>query len=129
MLEIKATLRVFSTARTLAELTGILGPPDRGFSKGESSGPGGKQGPRTFWSWESRAGRSATFELHLQEVLSFIDAVEGFEQLRQDCEADVFCMLSTTNGQGGANLSHELMARLGARQLSLVLDVYGDSDE
>jgi hypothetical protein len=129
MLETKATLRVFSTSRTLAELTGILGRPDQGFSKADSSGPGGKTRPRTFWAWESRSERSATLESHLQEVLSFIDAVEGFEQLRKDCEVDVICMLSTTNGQGGANLSHDMMARLGARQLSLVFDVYGDSDE
>lgn len=128
MLETKATLRIFSATRPLSELKGILGQPSRGFSKGDHSGPGGSSRQRTFWAWESRSPQTAGLESHLQEVLVLIDSIKAFDQIRKDCEIDVFCMLSTTNGQGGAVVPHPLMARMAALELDLVFDVYGDSE-
>lgn len=129
MLETKATLRIFSGMRTLAELVGALGPPSRGFSKGDFSGPGRRPREQTFWAWESKSPQTAPLESHLEEVLAFILSIGEFERIRKDCEIDVFCMLSTTNGQGGAPISHHLMAKMAALKLNLVLDIYGDSEE
>jgi hypothetical protein len=128
MLETKATLRIFSSVRTLSELVGTLGPPSRGFSKGDSSGPGRQPREQTYWAWGSTSAQTAPLETHLEEVLAFIASIGEFEPLRQDCEIDVFCRLATTNGQGGASISHRVMARMAALELNLSLDIYGDSE-
>lgn len=129
MLETKATLRITSKVRTLSELKGALGEPSGGFSKGDLWGSSGRLREQTLWAWESRSPQAATLESHLQEVLAFVDSLEEFEQVRKDCEIDIFCMLSTTNGQGGASLPHRLMSKMAALEIDLVLDIYGDSDE
>jgi hypothetical protein len=129
MLETKITLRVVSTVRTLSELERTLGSPSRGFSKGDISRSSGKPREKTYWGWQSKSPRSAPFESHLQELLAFIDSIKEFEQLQESCEVDVVCMLSTTNGQGGATLSYASLAALAALRLDLVLDVYGDSED
>src|SRR5688572_1828193 len=129
MLETKATLRITSAVRTLSELKDVLGQPSQGFSKGDLWGSAGKLREQTLWALESRSPRVANIEVHLQELCAFVDSVEAFEKIREDCEIDFFCMLSTTNGQGGASLSHRLMGRMAALEIGLVLDIYGDSDE
>jgi len=61
------------------------------------------------------------------QVLSFLDArVDALSRIRQQCDMDLSCMLSTDNGQGGALLSDTVMRRLADHHLSVVFDVYSD---
>lgn len=129
MLETKVTLRILSKVRALSELNRVLGPLSRGFSIGDPMGHEGRSRERTFCAWESGLPYAAALESHLREVLTFIDSIGGLEDIRKDCEVDVFCMLSTTNGRGGTLLPHQLMTKMAALELDIVIDVYGDSED
>jgi Domain of unknown function (DUF4279) len=127
MLDVRVTLRVFSTVESLSALKETLGEPTKGFSTGDVK-PGGKGvREKTYWALETSCAPGSSLESHLVQIISFLDSrVDVLSRLRLDCEVDLFCMLSTTNGQGGALLSDTVMRRLVAYELSLVFDVYSD---
>jgi hypothetical protein len=127
MLQIKVTLRVFSTVHSLSDLSQVLGAPTRGFSMGDP-GPGDKSArDRTYWAREASCPPDSDLEVHILQVISFLDdRADAFARIRRAGDVDLFCMLSTSNGQGGASLSHTVMRRLVAHELSIVFDVYSD---
>ncbi|QEI11846.1 DUF4279 domain-containing protein [Cellvibrio japonicus] len=126
MLEVKATLRVFSEYYDLSQLNGFLGESTKGFSKGDSYSRD-KTREKSFWSFESKISPSEKFEIHIIDIINFFKEKEAiFSILYNQCEIDIFCMLSSNNGQGGFILSHQLADELSKRQLNIVFDVYAD---
>ncbi len=128
MLEYKVTLRIFSKSCQLDELSTALGNPTKGYSIGDLFSRNRKKRELTFWSKESST--SDNFESHLNEILSFIDLKESeMTKLKETCEFDLFCMLSSNNGQGTTELTPKVMRKIADYDLNLILDVYLDEDD
>lgn len=127
MLAVKATLRIFSENYSLAQLENFIGVPTRGFSKGDSYSHGKKIREKTFWSFESQVPSSEKFESHLVDIISFLEKHKStFSIIENDCEIDLFCMLSSNNGQGGFVLPYQLVDEISKYHLNIVFDVYAD---
>lgn len=125
MLEFKATLRISSTKYTLEQLRSLLGDPTKGFSLGDAYSNGRKKRTHTYWALESSCSSEAQLERHLNELLDYIAAKSmQFSNIKKECDMDIFCMLSSDNGQGGATLPSETMKRLSDQALNLVFDIY-----
>jgi hypothetical protein len=128
MIEIRATLRVFSNTLPLSMLTELLGPPSTGVPVGEAIG-GRKPREQTLWARESDLARADTLDAHLSQLLDLFSSFSGkFERVRDQCTVDLFCMLSTPDGQGGAQVSASNMSRMAEYEAKLVLDVYGGGE-
>jgi hypothetical protein len=128
MLSIKATLRVFSKVHTLPAIGELLGEPTKGFSKGDEWAPGKRMRETTLWALESTAGRSESLETHLWQLISFLDEKPQALSELKDCKKDLFCMLGSDNGQGGATLSCALLRQIAKHGLDIVFDVYATED-
>ena len=129
MIEIRATLRVFSKSLPLSILTELLGPPSTGVSIGEAVG-GRKPREQTLWAWDSTRARADTLDAHLSELLDLLTSKqERLAEVRDQCTIDLFCMLSTPDGQGGAQVSASNMSRMVDCEAKLVLDVYGGGEQ
>jgi hypothetical protein len=127
MLEVKATLRVFSQTYNFSQLKDFLGEPTKGFSKGDSYSRENKIREKSFWSIESKVSPNEKFELHIMDIINFIKAKEAaFSTLHNDCEVDIFCMLNSNNGQGGFMLPYHLADEISKYHLDIVFDVYVD---
>lgn len=127
MLEFKVTLRVFSRELQLIEIEKKLGSPTKGFSIGDPFLHGRKNREETYWSLESSRDPHDSFESHLSEVIDFISNKESdLRCLQNTCKVDLFCMLSSNNGQGSAALPVSIISRLAKYNLDVTLDVYAD---
>jgi len=130
-LDIKATLRVFSKVHPLPDLINTIGEPTSGFSIGDKFSKGRKSREHTYWSFDSsNINPKNGFDEHLAEVLSFFELKKNqILKLRNEgCDVNIFCMLASDNGQGGATLSSETMSKLSEFNLDLIFDVYADCD-
>lgn len=127
MLNIKVTLRIFSETYSLSQISSLLGKPAKGFSVGEVYGKSNKTRELTLWSIETSLPQENSLDSHINEIITFLDSrSESIEMLRHDCTLDVFCMLRTDNGQGGAVLPYPIMEKLSNYRINVVLDVYAD---
>ena len=127
MLDFKVTLRVASDKHTLEEIKFILGEPTKGFSIGDDYSKGTRKRKFTLWSLESSKSPDEILESHLEEILNYLDSRKLDISIFVDVfDADISCMLSSDNGQGGATLSAKLMKKISEYNLNLVLDVYAE---
>ena len=123
MLEFKATLRVCSETHSLKSLITAFGESGRAYSLGDVVS--GRKKTKTYWSKRSSLPSAENVDLHLSELLDFLDLRKSkLADMPKDCEMDIFCMLSSNNGQGGAILSSKVLKRLSSHDVNLVLDVY-----
>lgn len=129
MLKFKAQLRVWSKEYTLPEIEHFLGIPSKGHSIGDKYSRGRKVREESLWVLRSSLMGNETFEVHLNHLIEFLDAHAGvLSRLKQKCEMDLFCMLSSNNGQGTTVIPSNIMKTLAAYDLNLVLDVYVDDE-
>lgn len=125
MLDTKVTLRVFSNCIDLLAIKEVLGEPSKGYSKGDSFSKGNKTRENSYWSLESSLNPSAKFESHVAEILNYIESkADVFSRMQNECEIDLFCMLSSDNGQGGFSLPVSLSEKLSEYRLDIVFDIY-----
>lgn len=125
MLESKATLRVSSDVLSLSELSNVLGTHGKGFSKGDCFLKGKRQRNHTQWSLTSNKSEQKPLEIQILGLLDFLSG-KDLSEIQSDIEVDLFCMLSSDNGQGSFSFSPELSARIGALGLSITFDFYSD---
>jgi hypothetical protein len=124
MLEFKVTLRVTSRIYTLQELKEVLGESTSGFTIGDYYSNGKQQREFTLWALESSKSPSSDFESHLGEILTYLkNRYSYMSTLRDNCEMDLFCLFSSDNGQGGAEISASTMKVISSYNLNLVFDV------
>jgi hypothetical protein len=125
MLQFKVTLRLSSSEYSLEEFKRVLGEPTRGFSVGDEYSKGKRRREFTLWARESSKLPSDDFEVHLEDILCFLDdKYSAIAKSFSDYEIDLFCMFSTDNGQGGAVLSAGTMKKISSFGLDLIFDVY-----
>lgn len=130
MLEIKATLRVSSKVLTLEEITRSLGEPTSGFSIGEKFSYGKRSREFSYWAWELEAEVGVSLESHIAKLLDVVHGLEqGLVAIRDQAKIDVFCRLSSNNGQGGAVFPASLMQQMADYGVDCVLDLYMESED
>lgn len=128
MLDTKVTLRVFSNCIDLLAMKEILGEPSKGYSKGDVFSKGNKARENSYWSLESSLSPSEKFESHVTEILNYFESKDDvFSRIKNECEVDLFCMLSSNNGQGGFSLPVSLSDKLSKQRLDIVFDIYSES--
>jgi hypothetical protein len=126
--EYTASLRIFSTNKSLAELIAILGNPSDGHDVGDAISA--RHPERTHdasrWGLESTVGRTRRLEEHIDELVTFVENHRDiFTRLQADCEIDIFCGVFTSdNINGGFVLEPSLAGRLHELQLLVVVDIH-----
>lgn len=127
MLELKATLRISSEKYSLPDLEKLLGPPSHGYAKGDAYSFGKRAREQSQWALESSSPPTKGLDSHIKDILAFLDSKKAeLAGIRNECDLDVFCMLSSDNGQGSTTLSSEVMEELSRYRLDIVLDVYAE---
>ena len=128
----RCTLREISAALPLASIvTAMNAVPTRGH---DASAPVSRLNPRprgrALACFESSLPTTAPLAEHIEEVVAFARARTGaIASLRESCDLDVFCMVSSSSGQGSCILEPGLLAELAALGLPLSLDLYPPSSE
>lgn len=130
MLEIKATLRVSSEKLTLDELKSALGDPTSGFSIGDEFSRGKRKREFSYWAWELDPEKKVSLESHIYKILQKIDAhKESLSAMKNKIDVDIFCMLSSDNGQGGAVFSSKLIKLMEPHGIDVVFDLYMEPED
>jgi hypothetical protein len=125
MLTIKATLRIFSKEMSLDDLTKKLGNPTSGYSIGDEYSKSKKKREMSFWALKSSSKGNESLDFHIRKLLSFIDSKNSeIVEISDKCDFDIFCMLSSDNGQGTTVISEALQKLLSKYKLNIVLDLY-----
>ncbi|WP_160182259.1 DUF4279 domain-containing protein [Paraglaciecola mesophila] len=108
----------------LEKIINILGEPTNGFSKGQEFGKSKKLRPHTQWNLEIDFGNS-NMQACINEILGFYNA-NDLSVINSECEADIFCMASSDNGQGSFTLDAEIYQKLVEARLNITFDFYSD---
>ena len=125
MLSFKATFRLTSTEVSLNKLTELLGEPSDSFAIGDTYSKARKKRTYNYWCRKSTLDEHIPLAEHLNQILDFVERKETeIDNLRPLCAMDIFCMLASDNGQGGAELPPELMSRAGRLGLAIGLDIH-----
>lgn len=125
MLDCKATLRVKSEVLTLADISSVLGKPTKGFTKGQEYGAAKKLREHTQWSLVVGEDDNLSLQECILKVIDFASD-KRLETLKGSCEVDIFCMLSSDNGQGSFTFDASIYERLVSAGLSITFDFYSD---
>lgn len=124
MLECKATLRIMSDSLSLEEISKVMGPASKGFSKGQEFGKAKRLRPHTQWNLEIDLGDSNMQECIIK-ALNFYKA-KHFDEISSVCDIDIFCMVSSDNGQGSFTLDSNVYQKMNDAGLNITFDFYSD---
>ena len=129
MPDVKASLRIYTKGYILDEVNKILGcDVDFGYSEGDLIRANNiKHYTETMWGKNSTHENSENIELHITELLDWLEQRKSeFINLasKADIKSDIFCYLSSKNGQAGYVFSADLLKRITDFNLDLVLDIY-----
>jgi hypothetical protein len=124
----KASLCIFSGTLSPEEISAFLAiEPSYFHRRGQSVGRSKPSVLRkhTAWILESGLGDDQDLAEHLKQIVGILERKrEAIESLRLSCEVEIRCGFSSESEQGGAKLSKELLSRLAAVRIDLVLDLY-----
>lgn len=123
-----ASLRVHSRTMNAQEISLLLGEkPTRTAEKGQlKSLRNPKSAVFGEHLWLPESGLDSTqLEDHIRILVDFIEKkLAAFEALAANCEIDIFCGYSASNGQGGFVLEANLLKRLTVIPIDIVIDLY-----
>jgi hypothetical protein len=87
--------------------------------------PNSKLRQHSVWILESGMARTEPLESHIEKLALLLKENEStFIQLSSSCEIDIFCGISSENGQGGFALEASLLKKLTAIPVNLIFDLY-----
>jgi hypothetical protein len=103
--------------------------PTRQHLKGE---PRSKRNPassvfeESVWLYQSPLPDTSDLHAHLEHLVNLLESrVQEMGGIRDRLRSvDIFCMFSSENGQGSAELSSGLIRRLGECGVDLIIDLY-----
>jgi Domain of unknown function (DUF4279) len=122
-----ASLRIAGDTLRPDKITVALGiEPTRSGLKGERVSSRNEALRRTsFWLKTSPLPDERPLQEHLEWVLNLFEPKhQVLSLISKEHSCDLFCGFSSENGQGGACLGTDLLARLAGLGVSLVLDLY-----
>ena len=123
----RATFRVWSDTMSPEAIAGALGiEPTELHRKGE---PVSKRTAAVRKEHciriKSSLPTSEPLQRHLESLCDLIEPLgPKLAAIADRCECDIFCGFSSGNGQGGFSLSPQLLNRLAALKIKLVVDLY-----
>jgi hypothetical protein len=122
------SLRVFGNPLDPAEITRLLGkPPTKAYATGEAL-PSGFVPPHGSWRLHSFDGNDLDRQVAaLLEQLT--DDLSVWHDLVARFSVDLFCGLFMDDANEGLSLRAETLAVIGARRLTVALDLYAPEDE
>lgn len=128
MLEVKVSLRIYSKTYNLSEASARLkSKEDFGYSKGDKIGlSANKYYDETMWGKNSTCSAHDDIGTHVMELLDWLDQRKyEFEEVikNSDVKSDLFCYLSSDNGQGGGAFSSDVIKIVTTFDLDIILDV------
>lgn len=130
MLEFKATLRISSKTMTLNELKEYIGEPTRGFSIGDEFSRGKRKREFSYWGWELTPVVKTSLELHIGKIVDILKEKQPkINEIADKIDIDIFCRISSDNGQGGAVFPSKLMKVLAPYGIDVVFDLYMEPEE
>ncbi|MBB1327389.1 DUF4279 domain-containing protein [Pseudoalteromonas sp. SR45-1] len=124
MLECKASLRVKSDSLSLEEIVYNLGEPTKGFSKGQEFGKVKKKRPHTQWMLTT--DEESSMQEAIDQLLCFYLERSINSDLKAKASIDIFCMISSDNGQGSFTIDSSLYEKLLKAGLKITFDFYSD---
>jgi hypothetical protein len=130
---IRAALRIRTEAQDPAFLSEALGvEPSRTHLRGDTVSQRRPDGPRlafTTWIYDSPLSTRAELAEHITYIVTLLeDRLPGLDRIRGRITTfDIFCMFSSTSGQGSAELDAALLIRLAALKIDLIIDLYPPS--
>lgn len=128
-----ASVRIFTSEKDATFISTALGvKASRIHIRGEpvsKRNPKGPAYPETAWIYDAPIDAAVELGRHIADIVNFL------ELRRADLDAirdrittmDMFCMFSSENGQGSAELDAGLLQRLAALRLDLIIDLYPPS--
>lgn len=125
MLDSYATLRVASDTLSLKDINDLLGEPSDGFSKGDEYGNAKRLRNHTQWNLTLGKDKNSSLQSDILEILEFLSHKET-DDLFEECSVDIFCMLSSDNGQGSFTLDQNVCDKLSKLKLPITFDFYSD---
>jgi hypothetical protein len=126
----KASLRVFTGETDLEFVSRALGvKPNMQHLKGEPRSrrnPGSSVFEQSVWIYESPLPDSSELHEHLAKLLELLESKQAAIDAVRDriASMDIFCMFSSENGQGSAELNANLLRRLADLRIDLLIDLY-----
>lgn len=130
-----ASLRISSKSLSVTRISSILKTePSRSIEKGSPISlriPSPPLSEESRWLLNSGVDDSEPLEEHIRKLLSYIEQnITAFKTLLVDCEVDMRCAFSSDSGQGGFVLDAELLKRLSAIPIDMVVSLYppGESE-
>ena len=126
MLDVKVTLRITSKVLSLDRIISVLGKGNaNGFSIGDTYARNRRIRQHSAWYMESDISQTEPTEKHIKLLLLFVEEnIEQIEQLREDCEIDLFCFAGTDNGQGAIKIPVEVSKQISEFKLPLLIDIH-----
>lgn len=77
------------------------------------------------WILESGVGSTHPLEEHLSSLVDFIDAhADALRDLSDDCALEIVCGFASGSGQGGFVVGHDVMQKLAAVGIDIVMHLY-----
>ena len=128
MFEHKATLRVKSNTLSFDEICKHLGQPTHGFTKGQEYGKAKKLRGHSLWGLVADEDSDLPLQNHIINLAEFLSNSDVSE-IKKECEIDIFCFLSSDNGQGSFTLNDDLLKGSFMDELSITFDFYADVDD
>ncbi|SRR6266851_1719539 len=122
----EAAMRICSSKRSARELASVLPfTPSRLVERGSRLNGGKAHDSR--WILDSPLAESSPIEEHINYFLNLLESNSTqLQSLPSDCEADIWCTISSSNEFAGFSLDRALLKRLAAKNLELVFSVYAE---
>lgn len=123
----EAAMRICSAVRSAADLAALVPfRPSRLVERGSKLN-GGKS-PDSRWILDSPLPEQSSIEEHITYFLDLIETNSAkIGKLPSDCEADIWCTISSPDQFAGFALDRVLLRRLADKELELVFSVYTES--
>ena len=130
----QAGLRIHSDILSAEQISEVLNMQPDGFNvKGVKVVPNHPKSfvhPSHMWRLESDCDETEPLDRHISRLVDFIESRESaFKRLTADCEFDIFCGYFPYGWTGHVDLSPDLLKRLTAIPIKIVIKLYEPMSE
>jgi hypothetical protein len=89
------------------------------------SNPDSSISQENYWLLDSGLADSDPLDAHVTKLVSYIEQnISALKALLTDCEIDLWCAFASGTSQGGFVLDAELLKKLTAIPINLIIDLY-----
>ena len=79
------------------------------------------------WILESELDGNARLQDHIAYLIAIVENnIAAFRDIAKNCNIDIWCTFSFSDGQGGFDLDNELLQRLAVLPVDLIFGLYSE---